>query len=566
MLKLSLRPSFMKRLMKAVLFCVVLVALMPVRLSQSSNNLKIDDDQAKVVVLPKIKRRVEVSTNRREIELEPLPIMNWEEIKGKQIENCDIIQAKLHERNGTKFINGVFPVSLDKRWYRWIGYADAQFLIYREDRRSPLMSARFSRAGLTVDLWNIRADLIKDMEGGNIRLMRDTVEENGPNVGKNSALYLYVFPRTIVYQEINFLGKQVRVKEYQTDYDLLLLDAVAYNRRIYMIKTDSMLSLTVNEDKMMKNEEIPIPPNKIVHLGLTLGKVFIFVLNSEDGMSLVASTTFSIDSVYTHIKGKRIRVYNAGNRSYVFFVLKDLFTGEGEYYYIVNQQATKPSSLVFEKIPELNTEYERVFEFRDRIHFIKGNQHEMFMKGSKKSLIKYTNNNPIIGVVYWSFFQYLEEDQFLTVADQQSNGILKLANIDVSKPLVSCPPRIGSIEKYEKFSVFNKKNEYQFEVVFLNTGKQDFIAGTFFEGVFCVLAGLAITFSFYIWYKRTLNNVNFEKMNLILKIRREAETGVQTKKLTLEEQEHEENMRHLNANSDDSVELDDQSMEDNSRL
>lgn len=551
---------------KVGLLCLVLAVLLQPVLSQSSNTLSVWDEQSKVIVLPKVKYRVEVSTKRKEVELAAQPIMDWAEIKGKQIEDCDITQSRLEEKNGTQFINGVFPVSLDKRRYWWVGYADAQFLIFREDRRSPFMIARFSRAGLTVDLWNIRPDLIKDMEGTNLRLMRDTVEENGPGIGKNSALYLYVFPRTIVYQEINFLGKPVRLKEYQTDYELLLLDAVVYNKRIFMIKTDSMMSLTVNEDKMMKNEEIPIPPNKIVYIGLTLGKVFLFVLNSEDGMTLVASSTFSIDNVYSHIKGKKIRLYNAGNRSYIIFVLEDHFTGQGTYYYIVNQQATKPSSLVFEKIPDLKTEYSRVFEFRDRIHFINGNQHQMFMKGSKKSLVKYVNNAPIIGVVYWSFYQYLEEDQFLTVADQQSTGILKLANIVVTKPMISCPPRVGSIEKYEKFSVFNKKNEYQFEVVFLNTGKQDFIHSTIFEGIFCVLAGIGVTFGFYVWYKRTLNDVNFEKMNNILKKRREAETGVQTKKLTLDEQEHEDNMKELNANSDESGELDDHTLEDNSRI
>lgn len=552
---------------RGLFVCAVCVLLLAgLSHSQSSNNLNVFDEQAKKVVLPKIKRRIEVSVSRKEFELEPLPVMNWAEIKGKEIEHCDIIQARLEERNGTQFVAGVFPVSLDKRWFRWVGYADAQFLIFREDRRSPIMSARFSRAGLTIDLWNIRPELIRDMEGTNMRLMRDTFEENGPGVGKNSALYLYVYPNVIVYQEINFLGKPVRVKEYQTDYELLLQDAVVYNKNIYMIKTDSMLSLIVNEDKMMKNEEVPIPPNKVVYVGLTLGRVFLFVLNSEDGMSLVASSTFSIDNVYTHIKGKRIRLYNAGNRSYIIFITEDLFTGEGKYYYIINQQARKPSSLVFEKIPELKVPYDRIFELRDRIHFIKGTEHQMFMKGAQKSLIKYVNNNPIIGVVYWSFYQYLEEDQFLTVADQQSTGILKLANIDVTKPMVSCPPRIGSIEKYEKFSVFNKKNEYQFEVVFLNTGKQDFEHGTLFEALFCILAGLGVCFAFYVWYKRTLNDVNFEKMNIILRKRREAETGVTTKKLTLEEQEHEDNMRALQGDSDESGELDDQTLEDNSRL
>lgn len=557
----------MQTLKKVSLLCLVFGLVLQPAISQSSNTLSVWDEQSKVVNLPKIKRRIEVSTKRKEFELDPQPIMDFAEIKGKQIEHCDITQSRLEERNGTQFINGIFPVSLDKRRIWWVGYADAQFLVFREDRRSPFMIARFSRAGLTVDLWNIRSELVRDMEGTNLRLMRDTVEENGPGIGKNSALYLYVFPRTIVYQEINFLGKPVRIKEYQTDYDLLLLDAVVFNKRIFMIKTDSMMSLTVNEDKMMKNEEIPIPPNKVSAIGFTSGQLFLFVLNSEDGMSLVASSTFSIDSVYTHIKGKRIRLYNAGNRSYIVFVLEDLFTGFGTYYYIVNQQVTKPSSLVFEKIPELKSEVNRIFEFRDRIHFINGNQHNMFMKGSKKSLVKYVNNAPIIGVVYWSFYQYLEEDQFLTVADQQSTGILKLANIVVTKPVISCPPRIGSIEKYEKFSVFNKKNEYQFEVVFLNTGKQDFIHGTLFEGIFCVLSGIGVAFAFYVWYKRTLNDVNFEKMSNILKKRREAETGVQTKKMTLEEQEHEDNMRELNANSDESGELDDDhTLEENSRL
>ena len=160
---------------------------------------------------------------------------------------------------------------MDKRWYKWLRYSDAQYFIFRENVDGMIYCARFSRSGFTVDFWNININILRGKGKKDLILLRDTLEENGPSVNKNTATYLYVAPRTLVYQEINFIGRSVKVKEYTTDYDLGMIDAVVYNRRVYMIKDTAMIIMTVNDDKMTKDQETRIPPNKVSMLGFTVG-------------------------------------------------------------------------------------------------------------------------------------------------------------------------------------------------------------------------------------------------------------------------------------------------------
>lgn len=480
--------------------------------------------QNRKVVLPKVQVRIDVVLDKKEKVLDPLPIMDYKEIKGRQIEGCEILQGVLYENTTlTKYIRGVYPVSMDKRWYRWLRYTDAEFLIFREDKNSPIMCARFSRAGMTIDFWNINPSTIRGVDAKGIVLLRDTAEGNGPSPTRPSATYLYVWPKTLIYQEINFLGKTVRMKEYTADYELGLLDAVVYNKKMYMININTMVVFTIDQDKMLQENQTTIPPNLLVQVGYTMGRVFLFVLNDANGMRLAASNGFNLDNVYTHLRGKYINLVKSGNRQFVIWVQEDMLTGTGKYYYIVNTNANKSSSLVFEPIPSINMQYTQIFEMNDRIHFVKDSQHVMFTKGSKKSLINFVNTQPILGLLYWSYYQYMSEDQFLTVADVESQGILKIASISFTPPKVVCPPRPSTYEKYEKFSVFNKKNEYQFEVVFHTTGVSDFVSGTIFQHAVCVLAGVAVVMLSYVLLRKTYNDKDAEALNNALSAKREAQ-------------------------------------------
>lgn len=121
---------------------------------------------------------------------------------------------------------------------------------------------------------------------------------------------------------------------------------------------------------------------------------------------------------------------------------------------------------------------------------------------------------------YWSYYQYLQEDKFLLVSDIGSMGSLKLIQVSLTNPKVVCPPRIGSVEKYEKFSVITKDFEYQFEVMFQTTGTQDFVYGSLFDQIMCLLFGIAIAGGVFLWFKKKLNDRDFKKFNAALARRR----------------------------------------------
>ncbi len=474
------------------------------------------EQQSKKIQLIKKPVRIDVTNNTKEYAMEKLPILDFKDIKNRPIEHCDILQGSLVEVKAG-YIKGMFPVSMDKRWFRWLRYGDAQFLVFRENPDSPIYCARFSRAGFTIELWNIDLKVIKSKANKDIILMRDTYEENGPAPDKNSATYLYVAPRTIIYHEINFLGKTVKLKQYVQPYDINIVDAVVFKKRFYMIKEDSLITLTVNEDKMTEDQTITISANSIKQVGITLGGVFMLVIKSPAGHNeLVANSNFTADNAYTHLKGQDINLIRSGNRQYVVYVKEDLLTGKGKYFYIVNPSVKKPSGLVFEPVPEIDMEYDQVFELRDRIHFLKENLHQMFQKGAKRTLIKYLNNQPIVGILYWSSYQYINEDQFLTVNDVGPVSALKVANVNLTEPRVICPPRPNSMELYVKFSVFTKTTEYAFDVVFHTTGTFDFIAGSFFDHIVTILAGIACLIGAWVWLRKTINDRDYSKLNAAL--------------------------------------------------
>ncbi len=505
-----------------LIFCVQLV--------KTATELTDEDLQKKHIRLPVKKARIDVEYDKKVFVLDPIPILNYREIKGKDIEGCEIQQGQLIENLPAQFIRNKFPVGMDKRWNQWLRYTDAMFFIYREDKNSPINCATFSREGHTIDFWNIDFNIIKGIESKDMILLRDVIEETGPGVDGAASTFLYIAPKTMVYHQMNFLGRTVRSKVYTLDYDLSLIDAVAFNKRMYMINTYAMITMTINEDKMTKDEEVLITPNQFSQVGLTYGRVFIFVVKDSDGYKIAANTKFTTEGLYYHsnLNGKKIVISKSGNRGLMVFVQEDEYNNKGTYYYIVNPGVTKPSGLVFEKVPEITDQYQRVFEMNDRIHFVKENRHVMFTKGSQKSLIKFVNTLPILGVVYWSTSQYLSEDRFLMLADQETSGILKLSTTTLTPPQIVCLPRLNSVERYEKFSVFNRMFEYRFDVVFHNTGNDDFEAGTFFQILTCILGGLAVLGCGWVCFLQHRNDRDELNLNKVIKKDKAQKAGENT--------------------------------------
>lgn len=490
--------------------------------NEENKNDNEDILQAKKQNFKEITVKMEVGYDTKEYPLDAKPIMNYVPNKGTLIEGCIIQQGSLIEdTNRTQSYVDKFPVSMHNRWYLFLGYKDSQYMIYREDKFKPFTSVRFTRAGMTSDILDLPLETISGKEDKHILFMRDMAEDNGPSLNKTSSLYIYVHPTTIIYHEIDFLGKSVKSMIYNTDNELSIIDAVTHNKKMFVVTSNSLEAFTVNENMMKKELEIIIPVNTVAQLGYSRGKLFVMTIKTADGgMELIANDKLSLEGYYTHLKGKHVDLIASGNRNYVVFVKDDFYQDKGSYYYLINPKASKPSSMVWQKIPEINTLHPKVFELRDRIHFIKDTEHKMYTKGALKTLIRLKNTLPLLGLLYWSYYQYPEEDQFLVVSDIASSGNLKVTSVNLTNPKVICPPRIGTVEKYEKFSVVMRKEKYNFEVLFQTTGTQGFISATLFDQVMCLLFGIAVAGFAYIWMQKAANDRDFERINKALAKRR----------------------------------------------
>lgn len=366
--------------MKKVLAWGVILSICAVLYAQ-----KEEDDQIKKLTLKKKKIKLEVGYESKPFELDPTPILDYIPNKGTLIEGCVIQQGELIENPAlTNSFVGKFPVSMHNRWHTWLNFKDGQFFIYREDKFKPFTITSLSRAGMLSDNLDVDLSLISGKEGDQIKFMRDTAQDNGPSANRTVSAYIYIEPKVIVYLELNFLGKSVKTKSYETDTLMNVVDSFALNKKMYVATGGSLEVYTVNENMMIKDKEIMIPVNSVRKIGFTRGKLFLFVTSADGKMELVANNKFSLENAYVHLKAKSIDIFDSGNRNLVIFAQDDAYADRGTYYYIENPKANKSSSLVFEKIPEIKKRYKKVFELKGRIHFILDTEHAMYTKGSKK--------------------------------------------------------------------------------------------------------------------------------------------------------------------------------------
>ena len=94
--------------------------------------------------------------------------------------------------------------------------------------------------------------------------------------------------------------------------------------------------------------------------------------------------------------------------------------GDGKYFTIKNPYVTKAISLVFVPIEGINRQYANVVDFRDRIHFYDELEHVLYLKGTKKGILSFSTQAPILGIVYSSVNQFLEQDKVLLMTDERS--------------------------------------------------------------------------------------------------------------------------------------------------
>lgn len=173
----------------------------------------------------------------------------------------------------------------------WIKFNDSTFYLYRTDKMSPIYVTKFSRVGEQRDFWKI-GTVIEGQD--NIIVARDKIESSGPNSTNTSVSYIYVPPNIIVYHEMDEHGNTFKTKEYTADQDLRVIDFVGVNKIIYIISPERMFKYSVNKDSLRKEEEISnFRDNTFKQIGITQGKVFLYVKRVIDGEILYASSQFT---------------------------------------------------------------------------------------------------------------------------------------------------------------------------------------------------------------------------------------------------------------------------------
>jgi len=341
----------------------------------------------------------------------------------------------------------------------WFKFNDSTFYLYRTDKMSPIYITKFSRVGEQRDFWKI-GTVIEGQD--NIIITRDKVESSGPNSVNTSVSYIYVPPNIIVYHEMDEHGNTFKTKEYTADQDLRVIDFVGVNKIIYIISPERMFKYSVNKDSLRKEEEISnFKDNTFKQIGITQGKVFLYVKRVADGEMLYASSQFTEkenEFGYQHLAGRRITIRNSGNQNYVIYVVDK--KGDGKYYTIRNPGVTKAISLVFEPLAGINRWYPNAVDFKDRIHFYDELEHVLYLKGTKKGILSFSTTQPILGIVYSSVNQFLEQDKVLLMTDERNKqtGSVTLAPIVLRKPNVVCLNDNNPLTTYLRFTVATIKN------------------------------------------------------------------------------------------------------------
>lgn len=91
--------------------------------------------------------------------------------------------------------------------------------------------------------------------------------------------------------------------------------------------------------------------------------------------------------------------------------------GDGKYYTIMNPYVKKAISLVFVPVEGINKQFPHVVDLKSRIHFYDDLEHVVYLKKTTKGILSFSTQQPILGIVYTSVSQFLEQDKVLLMTD-----------------------------------------------------------------------------------------------------------------------------------------------------
>lgn len=191
--------------------------------------------------------------------------------------------------------------------------------------------------------------------------------------------------------------------------------------------------------------------------------------------------------------------------------------GDGKYWYLLNPSVTKAISLVFKSIDGINKQYGSVVNMKDRIHFYDDLEHAMIIKGSNKGVVNYRTNSPILGIVYDSVHQFLEQDKVLLVNDKRNaqHGSLVVTPLVLRKPYVTCVNEQSAIARYLKFVVTTRKIKWRFSVKINGLGVSKYVQPTWYVVCWCFAIAFFVVIISYCFMKqaevhRTAGKVGIE--------------------------------------------------------
>ena len=378
-----------------------------------------------------------------------------------------------------------WPRALERRaLVMWLKYNDMCFFVYRSNTKSPIMISKFSRVGLQKDFWKL-GTIINDK--ANLIIARDKSESNGPSVNKTGVVYIYIPPNIVIYHEMNEHGNTVTKKIYHADVNLRTVDFVAWKRNLYIISPDRMFHFMVREDQLRKEKLLSnFTENAYKQIGMTQGGVFLYVRRYREGERLYAHENFTDQLGHLHLQGKKVRLQNCGDQSYVVWV-EGVGAKRSSYYYLSNTHVKRAVSMEFVEIKGIKKRYANAVQLEDRIHFYDNLDHAMYVKGSDKGIVRFPASNPIVGVWYHSIYQYLEEDMFLLVkdVDGKMKGRLSLTPVRLTEPRVVCVNEKDAVETYLKFVVYTRTKRYRFSVKITGNGNGLYVGTTYFKIAWC---------------------------------------------------------------------------------
>jgi len=142
----------------------------------------------------------------------------------------------------------------------------------------------------------------------------------------------------------------------------------------------------------------------------------------------------------------------------------------------------------------------------------------LYLKGTKKGILNFRTTSPILGIVYSSVNQFLEQDKVLLMTDKRNDqfGSITLAPMVLRMPNVVCLNDNNPFTTYLRFTVVTTRNRYKFAAKINGRGGAKYIQPTWYIICWCFAIAFAVVIISYCWMKRVETERIAEKVGVEL--------------------------------------------------